>query len=107
MQVGKNVPRTNSKVFYNQLPDELADELAIAKQLGVKPISVADQGFEAVANSGTIKWAVTQSGELKIIPGLRGIVWVPKWDFIAVQPYNSSVFSFCAWQETCFVQAAG
>jgi hypothetical protein len=68
MQVGKNVPRTNSKVFYNQLPDELADELAIAKQLGVKPISVADQGFEAVANSGTIKWAVTQSGELKIIP---------------------------------------
>ena len=24
--------------------------------------------------------------------GLRGIVWVPKWDFIAVQPYNSSVF---------------
>jgi hypothetical protein len=58
----------NSEVFHNQLPDELAGELETARKLGVKPMSLSDQGFEAVVNAGTIKWAVTESGELKIIP---------------------------------------
>jgi hypothetical protein len=28
-----------------------------------------------------------------VLLGLRGLVWVPNCDFIAVQPYNSSVLS--------------
>jgi RHS repeat-associated protein len=54
--------------FENQMPDELAGELADAERLGVKPLRVGDDGFDEVINSGTVKWAVTMDGDLVIIP---------------------------------------
>ncbi|MEU4732166.1 putative T7SS-secreted protein [Streptomyces sp. NPDC023588] len=55
-------------LFHNRQPDELADELADAERLGVKPIRVGDEGFDDIINSGTVKWAVTEEGELVFIP---------------------------------------
>ncbi|GGT69078.1 hypothetical protein GCM10010272_10100 [Streptomyces lateritius] len=55
-------------LFHNRMPDELEGELADAERLGVKPIRVGDEGFDDVINSGTVKWAVTQEGELVFIP---------------------------------------
>ncbi|MGX1503752.1 UNVERIFIED_CONTAM: RHS repeat-associated protein [Streptomyces graminofaciens] len=54
--------------FENQMPNELAGELADAERLGVKPLRVGDDGFDEVINSGTVKWAVTMDGDLVIIP---------------------------------------
>jgi RHS repeat-associated protein len=55
-------------LFHNRMPDELAGELADAERLGVKPMRVGDEGFDDVINSGTVKWAVTEEGELVFIP---------------------------------------
>lgn len=54
--------------FANQLPGRLADELADAARVGAKPLRFADEGFEAAVNSGTIKFVVTESGEVLISP---------------------------------------
>ncbi|MDH2393194.1 hypothetical protein QCN29_31350 [Streptomyces sp. HNM0663] len=50
------------------MPEELEGELADAERLGVKPMRVGDEGFDDVINSGTVKWAVTEEGELVFIP---------------------------------------
>ncbi|MER6612810.1 putative T7SS-secreted protein [Streptomyces xantholiticus] len=55
-------------LFHNRMPGELAGELADAERLGVKPMRVGDEGFDDVINSGTVKWAVTEEGELVFIP---------------------------------------
>ncbi|MGW7135597.1 putative T7SS-secreted protein [Streptomyces xanthophaeus] len=55
-------------LFDNRMPGELADELADAERLGVKPIRAGDAGFDDIINSGTVKWAVTEEGELVFIP---------------------------------------
>ncbi|WP_329118633.1 putative T7SS-secreted protein [Streptomyces sp. NBC_01353] len=60
--------------FENQLPGELAGELADAERLGVKPLKVGQDGFDEAINSGTIKWAVTMDGELVVIPKNVGTV---------------------------------
>jgi hypothetical protein len=54
--------------FPNQLPDELESELERADQLGVKPLSPGDPGFEDMVNAGKVKWAVTEDGQLHVIP---------------------------------------
>ena len=54
--------------FTNKLPARLADELALAEKLKVKPLTVGDAGFAKIANQGTMKWAVTESGELVFVP---------------------------------------
>lgn len=59
------------RLFENQLPHRLAQELAEARALGVKPMRVGDPGFEALVNEGTIKFVVTESGELLIGPHTR------------------------------------
>lgn len=56
------------QIFTNQLSDRLTVELAIARKLKVRPVTVSDRDFEAVVNSGTVKWAVTQERELLIVP---------------------------------------
>jgi len=69
-----NMPRKGAgvgggkKLFPNQQPQNLAAELERANKLGVKPINPSDPGFEKIANSGRIKWAVTEDGELLVIP---------------------------------------
>ncbi|MFB6615788.1 putative T7SS-secreted protein [Streptomyces sp. NPDC056367] len=55
-------------LFENRMPEQLADELADAERLGVKPIRAGDEGFDDIINSGTVKWAVTEEGELVFIP---------------------------------------
>lgn len=59
------------RLFENQLPHRLAQELAEARALGVKPMRVGDPGFEVLVNEGTIKFVVTESGELLIGPHTR------------------------------------
>ncbi|PJE96542.1 type IV secretion protein Rhs [Streptomyces carminius] len=54
--------------YPNQMPEELAQELADAERLGVRPLRVGDEGFDAAVNSGTIKWAVDEQGRLFVIP---------------------------------------
>ncbi|WP_420882442.1 RHS repeat domain-containing protein, partial [Streptomyces barkulensis] len=54
--------------YHNQMPEDLAQELADAERLGVKPLRVGDDGFDAAVNSGTVKWAVDEQGDLFIIP---------------------------------------
>ncbi|WP_306325067.1 putative T7SS-secreted protein [Streptomyces venezuelae] len=55
-------------LFHNRMPEQLEHELADAERLGVKPMHVGDPGFDDVINSGTVKWAVTEEGELVFIP---------------------------------------
>ncbi|MFE1347384.1 putative T7SS-secreted protein [Streptomyces sp. NPDC058757] len=55
-------------LFHNRMEDELPGELADAERLGVKPLRVGEDGFDEAVNGGTIKWAVTEDGELLIIP---------------------------------------
>jgi len=50
------------------MPDNLPAELAEAERLGVRPLQPSDRGFETVANSGRVKWAITEQGELRVIP---------------------------------------
>lgn len=54
------------------MPEDLAKELADAERVGVKPLRVGDEGFDAAINNGTIKWAVTEGNELVIIPKHAG-----------------------------------
>ena len=54
--------------FRNQLPGELASKLGTARALGVSPIRAGGRGFDSLVNSGTIKWVVTESGELMVGP---------------------------------------
>ncbi|MEU4151220.1 DUF6531 domain-containing protein [Streptomyces sp. NPDC026659] len=54
--------------YENQLPGELRRELADAERLGVTPLRVGGAGFDEAINSGTVKWAVDQNGELLVIP---------------------------------------
>lgn len=55
-------------VFPNQLAGNLADELVTASSVGAKALRFGDEGFEAAVNSGTVKFVVTESGELLISP---------------------------------------
>ncbi|MEM8528257.1 MAG: DUF4157 domain-containing protein [Bacteroidota bacterium] len=54
--------------FENQMDDLLDLELAKAKELGVKPIEPGTPEFDAAINNGQVKWAVTQDGDLLVIP---------------------------------------
>ncbi len=65
---GRGVLNMAPKSFPNQQPELLPQELDLARQLGVKPIKPSDPGFEEIANSGRIKWAVTEEGELLTVP---------------------------------------
>ena len=59
-----------AKTFPNTLPDRLADETELAKELGVTPVQVGQPGFDKAINEddGQVKWVITKDGELWIIP---------------------------------------
>lgn len=59
-------------LFKNQQPEKLAEELAEAQALGVKPLRPSDPGFEDMVNSGPIKWIVTPDGDLLAVPKFVG-----------------------------------
>ncbi len=61
--------QANKTGFPNQLSNQLDQEIRIAESLGAKPISPTDkEAFENAVNQGTIKFVVTQNGELLITP---------------------------------------
>ncbi len=62
------VSRRDKRLFHNQLPDRLAGELEEAQRLGIKPLKFGEPGFDEVVNAGRVKWAVTETGELVVIP---------------------------------------
>ncbi len=81
---GKNACRFTDKMFHNsensadlaglqqplvnQQPESLEQELEDAEGLGVRPIQPAGQEFARIANEGPIKWAITESGGLQVVP---------------------------------------
>ena len=56
--------------FSNRLVSQLQADLKLANDLGVKPISVGDSGFQQMIQNGIVKWAISKSGELSFIPKL-------------------------------------
>ena len=61
-------------IYENTHPEDMPEELAIAKSLGVKPMHVDDPGFSKVANEedNSLKWVVTESGDLLFVPHAVG-----------------------------------
>ncbi|GAB2918521.1 DUF6531 domain-containing protein [Streptomyces mayteni] len=55
-------------LFENQLPGNLAGELRLADGLGVTPLRPGSAAFDEAINSDAVKWAVTESGDLVVIP---------------------------------------
>jgi hypothetical protein len=53
-------------------PEKLQEELATAQSLDVHPMHVDDPDLEDFANAGEIKWVVTQSGDLLVVPHTVG-----------------------------------
>jgi hypothetical protein len=52
----------------NQLPELLAGETEAATSVGAAPISASAENLAALANEGTLKWVVTEGGELVVGP---------------------------------------
>ena len=67
-RVGSSKPEVQKPVFPNQLSSSLKHELEQAARVGAVPLRFADEGFEVAINSGTVKYVVTESGEVLIIP---------------------------------------
>jgi hypothetical protein len=59
---------SRGRLFENQVPEQLASELATAQRLGVRPVSPSHPDFLRYANGERLKWVVTQEGELLIVP---------------------------------------
>jgi hypothetical protein len=69
--ISQGMPEVDSPVrilFTNQLPERLPDELAEARRVGAEPIRFGDDAFETAVNQGTVKFVVTEDGELLITP---------------------------------------
>ncbi|MGW0432201.1 hypothetical protein ACWDV4_06605 [Micromonospora sp. NPDC003197] len=54
--------------FDNKLEENLSAELNAAEELGVRPISPTDPGFDYLVNDGPVKWAVLADGTLLVQP---------------------------------------
>ena len=72
--------------FSNQLPDRLNAELRLGDRLGIKPLQVAETGFDDTINQGTIKWAVTTENQLLVIPKFVGSQEIPHTILTRGQP---------------------
>ena len=71
----------------NRLRSPTGEEV-FSKYEGINAIGAGtNSDAETPVSGDLIEWADI------IFVGLRGLVWVPNCDFIAVQPYNSSVVS--------------
>jgi hypothetical protein len=56
-------------VFENRLEEQLAEELAVARKVGVQPLHVEDVEFGKVANEERkLNWVVTPWGDLLFAP---------------------------------------
>jgi hypothetical protein len=70
--IGRGGGTAAKGAFANQLPGRLAGELATAARVGAAPIPAGTPAFNAALNEGTIKWVVTESGELLVSPHTVG-----------------------------------
>jgi hypothetical protein len=59
---------SDHETFPNTMPENLAEEQELAKELGVTPLQVGQPGFDEIINEGPVKWVVTADGKLWIIP---------------------------------------
>ena len=84
------------------LPDQLTEALCKEFKVDESRFNAPKASAQTLADSATSYFSTF---ETKM--GLRGLVWVPKWGFIEVQPYNPSVSTFWRKQETCSVSGAG
>jgi hypothetical protein len=55
-------------VFHNRHPEDLPEELALARRLRIVPLRPSDPGFSALVTEGTVKWVLTIEGDLLFIP---------------------------------------
>ena len=64
---GKSLPLV---LWYDQFPDKLVQEMAIAAKLGVRPIRITGPGSPAgLAEGGRVfKWVISAEGELLCLP---------------------------------------
>ena len=69
----------DAETFANRFPEQLADELALAQRLGVRPMRIGERGFERATDGsgGKVKCAVTMQGDLVVIPASARGVEVP------------------------------
>ncbi len=55
--------------YHNQKPNELAEELKWVDEAGIKPAEAGTQEFwDILRDNPVVKWAVTEDGNLKIVP---------------------------------------
>ena len=72
--IAKNLPDIESltagepDLFPNLEPRRLGQELALARKLGVTPMRATDPGFDHLVNQGTIKFVITEDGQLLVMP---------------------------------------
>ncbi len=67
--IGVSLERVGgTDLFKNQLPDRLAAEFRAASAAGISPTRVGDPRFDQVLNQGTVKYVVTDGGDLLIAP---------------------------------------
>ncbi len=60
---------SNNVSFSNQQPEKLADEIAYAESIGVRPIGPNVPDFEKLVDSGVpLIWAIDKSGNLVFAP---------------------------------------
>ena len=64
-------------LFENRYPEKLQSELEIAGALGVKPLKPGEPGFQQMTQQGTLKWALTENGELNFMPKYVGKEEIP------------------------------
>jgi RHS repeat-associated protein len=71
---GRTLVAVPIRTFPNQMAENLAEEMAAAANVGAKPIPFGADGTSTIVNSGTVKFVVTESGELIIAPHtVRGV----------------------------------
>lgn len=59
---------TRKAPFKNEM-DAIKDiELEQAEQLGVRPVSPGQAGFDETIGSGTVKWAIGEDGTIRVMP---------------------------------------
>jgi len=74
---GEALGSSIERVFFNTMPERLADELANVSKLGIEPLRVGDSGFQEMIQNGPVKWAVTLDHELSFIPKFVDGIEIP------------------------------
>jgi RHS repeat-associated protein len=63
--------------FPNRLSGQLQSDLSLGKEMGVEPIQAKDPGFQSLIQKGTVKWAISEDGQLLFVPKYVGGTEIP------------------------------